>query len=78
MAGDVPESLKNKTLFSLDMGALVAGAKYRGEFEETMETYLISVTVSPGFTSAPTLNPACFSFSIRIGFVMGSWLFLKN
>ena len=34
MKGDVPEGLKNKTIFSLDMGALIAGAKYRGEFEK--------------------------------------------
>ena len=38
--GDVPESLKDKTIFSLDMGALVAGAKYRGEFEERMQQLL--------------------------------------
>ena len=35
--GDVPEGLKDKTIFSLDMGALVAGAKYRGEFEERLK-----------------------------------------
>ena len=38
--GDVPESLKDKTIFSLDMGALVAGAKYRGEFEERLKAVL--------------------------------------
>ena len=48
VAGDVPESLKNKTLFSLDMGALVAGAKYRGEFEERLKSVLNEVVKSDG------------------------------
>ncbi len=46
--GDVPEGLKGKTLFSLDMGALVAGAKYRGEFEERLKAVLKEVTDSAG------------------------------
>ncbi len=46
--GDVPEGLKNKTLFSLDMGALVAGAKYRGEFEERLKAVLEEVKNSDG------------------------------
>jgi ATP-dependent Clp protease ATP-binding subunit ClpB len=46
--GDVPESLKNKTLVSLDMGALVAGAKYRGEFEERLKAVLKEVENSGG------------------------------
>ncbi len=46
--GDVPEGLKDKTLFSLDMGALVAGAKYRGEFEERLKAVLSEVTKSEG------------------------------
>ncbi len=46
--GDVPEGLKNKTLFSLDMGALIAGAKYRGEFEERLKAVLSEVTQSQG------------------------------
>ena len=46
--GDVPEGLKSKTLFSLDMGALVAGAKYRGEFEERLKAVLEEVRKSEG------------------------------
>lgn len=48
VAGDVPESLKNKTLYSLDLGALVAGAKYRGEFEERLKTVLDEIAKSEG------------------------------
>lgn len=48
VAGDVPESLKNKTLFSLDMGALIAGAKYRGEFEERLKAVLNEIVKSDG------------------------------
>ncbi|WP_340110195.1 ATP-dependent chaperone ClpB [Pikeienuella sp. HZG-20] len=46
--GDVPESLKDKRLMSLDMGALIAGAKYRGEFEERLKAILAEVTASAG------------------------------
>ncbi len=46
--GDVPEEIKNKTIFSLDMGALVAGAKYRGEFEERLKAVLEEVRRSNG------------------------------
>ena len=46
--GDVPEGLKSKTIFSLDMGALVAGAKYRGEFEERLKAVLNEVKKSEG------------------------------
>ena len=46
--GDVPESLKDRTIFSLDMGALVAGAKYRGEFEERLKSVLSEVKKSEG------------------------------
>ena len=46
--GDVPEGLKDKKLFALDMGALVAGAKYRGEFEERLKTVLDEVKKSEG------------------------------
>ena len=46
--GDVPEGLKDKTVFSLDMGALVAGAKYRGEFEERLKAVLEEVNKSDG------------------------------
>ena len=48
VAGDVPNSLKNKTIWELDMGALVAGAKYRGEFEERLKAVLKEVTSSNG------------------------------
>jgi ATP-dependent Clp protease ATP-binding subunit ClpB len=46
--GDVPESLKDKKLLSLDMGALIAGAKYRGEFEERLKAVLNEVTAAEG------------------------------
>ncbi len=46
--GDVPENLKDRTIFSLDMGALVAGAKYRGEFEERLKSVLNEVRKSEG------------------------------
>ena len=46
--GDVPENLKDRKVFSLDMGALVAGAKYRGEFEERLKSVLQEVKKSEG------------------------------
>lgn len=46
--GDVPENLKSKTVFSLDMGALIAGAKYKGEFEERLKSVVKEVTDSDG------------------------------
>ncbi|MBO6602404.1 MAG: ATP-dependent chaperone ClpB [Roseicyclus sp.] len=46
--GDVPESLRNKTLMALDMGALIAGAKYRGEFEERLKAVLNEITAAAG------------------------------
>ena len=48
MNGDVPENLKNKIIFALDMGALMAGAKYRGEFEERLKAVVKEVTESDG------------------------------
>jgi len=48
--GDVPEGLKDKTIFSLDMGALIAGAKYRGEFEERLKAVLEEIRKSEGKT----------------------------
>src|SRR5690606_39841228 len=46
--GDVPENLKRKTVFSLDMGALIAGAKYKGEFAERLKAVVKEVTQSDG------------------------------
>ncbi|MFZ8946315.1 MAG: AAA family ATPase, partial [Paracoccaceae bacterium] len=46
--GDVPESLRNKRLMSLDMGALIAGAKYRGEFEERLKSILTEISAAAG------------------------------
>ena len=48
LRGDVPENLKDKQLFSLDMGALIAGAKYKGEFEERLKSVVNEVTKSEG------------------------------
>ena len=48
LRGDVPEGLKDKTIFSLDMGALVAGAKYRGEFEERLKAVLAEIKEAAG------------------------------
>ena len=45
--GDVPEGLKDKTVFSLDMGSLIAGAKYRGEFEERLKAVLEEIKRNP-------------------------------
>ena len=46
--GDIPENLKNKQIFALDMGALIAGAKYKGEFEERLKAVIKEVTTSDG------------------------------
>lgn len=48
ISGDVPENLKNKLIFSLDMGALIAGAKYKGEFEERLKSVVKEVMASEG------------------------------
>ncbi|MDR1815961.1 MAG: ATP-dependent chaperone ClpB [Clostridiales Family XIII bacterium] len=48
LAGDVPEGLKDKTIFALDMGALIAGAKFRGEFEERLKAVLTEIEKSDG------------------------------
>ena len=48
LKGDVPENLKDKQVYSLDMGALIAGAKYKGEFEERLKSVVKEVTVSDG------------------------------
>ncbi len=54
--GDVPDDLKEKTVFSLDMGSLIAGAKYRGEFEERLKAVLNEV-------KAPRAGSCCSSTS---------------
>ncbi len=46
--GDVPENLKSKVIYSLDMGALIAGAKYKGEFEERLKSVINEVIASNG------------------------------
>src|SRR5690606_39732878 len=46
--GDVPENLRNKVIYSLDMGLLIAGAKYKGEFEERLKAVIKEVTGSDG------------------------------
>src|SRR4051812_14512906 len=48
ISGDVPESLKNKRVVSMDLGAMIAGAKYRGEFEDRLKAFLKEVTASEG------------------------------
>ncbi len=56
MKGDVPESLKEKRLIELDMGSLIAGAKYRGEFEERLKAVLDEVKKSDGGLSCLSMR----------------------
>ena len=48
ISGDVPESLKNKRLIAMDLGAMIAGAKFRGEFEDRLKAFLKEITDSQG------------------------------
>ena len=48
ISGDVPDSMKNKRLISMDLGGMIAGAKYRGEFEDRLKAFLKEVTESEG------------------------------
>jgi ATP-dependent Clp protease ATP-binding subunit ClpB len=68
VTGDVPEGLKNKKIFALDMGALVAGAKYRGEFEERLKAVLKEIT--EWCTVAPlrgSRESNCLRPGVRVG-----------
>ncbi len=56
IAGDVPESLRGKTVISLDLGSMVAGAKYRGEFEERLKAVLDEIKRRPGRSSPSSTN----------------------
>ncbi len=56
IAGDVPESLRGKTVISLDLGSMVAGAKYRGEFEERLKAVLDEIKASAGRSSPSSTN----------------------
>ena len=61
--GDVPENLKNRLVFSLDMGALVAGAKYKGEFEERLKGVINEVVVIA--VPCGSFMASCASFSVH-------------
>ncbi|GAA3156005.1 hypothetical protein GCM10020255_037020 [Rhodococcus baikonurensis] len=61
--GDVPEGLRDKTIFSLDMGSLVAGAKYRGEFEERLQAVLSEVKAAEGASCCSSTS--CIPWSER-------------
>lgn len=64
--GDVPENLKSKQIFSLDMGALVAGAKYKGEFEERLKAVVGEVTKSDGEIILLSMRSIHWSVPVRV------------
>jgi ATP-dependent Clp protease ATP-binding subunit ClpB len=68
--GDVPESLKDKKLLSLDMGSLIAGAKYRGEFEERLKAVLNEVTSAEAASSCSSTRCTRWSAPAR---AMARW-----
>ena len=70
--GDVPEGLKDKKLFALDMGALVAGAKYRGEFEERLKAVLEEVKKSEGWVRSKPVSASFIRFIDELHTIVGA------
>ena len=61
VSGDVPETLKNKRLVAMDLSAMIAGAKYRGEFEDRLKAFLKEIVASEG------ISPDTFDFEMLFG-----------
>ena len=66
MRGDVPESLKDKTVFELDLTSLVAGAKYRGEFEERLKAVLKEVKEQEGKIILSSMKFTCLLVLVKL------------